>query len=118
MAATESVHQVLTRLQSALTPTDVFGPVHTPDDLARAYRRAAKTCHPDLHPAHPQLAEQAFILLTHWHRIAQTQLRTPSRNASPSSSPLPSHEDPILLHHKQHTYHVQPAVAFAGDFAN
>src|SRR5688572_13500109 len=110
MTATSTIHEVLARLQSALTPSDVFGPIHTTDDLARAYRRAAKTCHPDLHPAHPQLAEQAFILLTRWHRIAQTQLRTMSPNATPSSSPTPGHKGPILLQHKHHTYEVDPAV--------
>ena len=118
MTATATIHQVLAHLRSALTPNDVFGPTRTPDDLARAYRRAAKTCHPDLHPALPQLAEQAFILLTRWHRIAQTQLRTMSPNATPSSSPTRRHKGPILLQHKHHTYEVEPDVAFAGNFAN
>ena len=111
MTVTDSIQQLLDRLQSATHPAAVFGAFDTADELARAYRRAAKLCHPDLHPAHAEAAQDSFIQLTRWYEVARRQLGTDPHTASPAVAP-------ILLRHKHHTYQVDPAVAFAGDFAN
>ena len=106
---TDSIQQLLDRLQSAAHPAAVFGVFHTADELARAYRREAKLCHPDLHPAHAEAAQDAFIRLTRWYEVARRQL---GAHTSPSAT------TPILLRHKRYTYQVDPTIAFAGDFAN
>ena len=116
------LEQLLAHLRAAREPADVFGAVHSADDLSRAYRRAAKTCHPDLHPAHPDLARDAFVRLTHWYEIAREQLggtRDPRSAVSAASGRRGDDPAPTtLLHHRDRVYEVDSAVAFAGDFAN
>ena len=112
---TTDLHQLLAHLHSARDPRDVFGAVRTIDELSRAYRRAAKTCHPDLHPAQPDLARDAFVRLTRWYEIAREQLGA-GRATRPAASSAGA--SVTVLSHEDHTYAVDPVVAFAGDFAN
>ena len=111
VATSEAIRQVLARLQAARGATDVFGSVDTAETLGHAYRRAAKSCHPDLFPDDAQMARDAFVLLTRWYEIAREQLRHGTYGQAP---PQPA----IRLQHKHRVYEVEPQAIFQGDFAN
>jgi hypothetical protein len=113
-SANESIQQIRSRLAAANDAAEVFGPLHTIEELRRAYRQLAKTCHPDLHPADGEAAREAFVRLTRWHEIAWAQLRNGTYGQRPASVASPV----IRLRHKKHEYEVQSTVAFGGDFAN
>ena len=104
-----TVQQVLARLQAARGAGEVFGSVDTAEELGRAYRRATKTCHPDLYPDDAQTARDAFVLLTRWYEIAREQLRHGAYGQAPPPST-------VRLQHKGRVYQVDPAAAFQGDF--
>lgn len=115
----ESIRQILARLQAARDATAVFGSVHTPEELQRAYHRLAKTCHPDLHPEDAQVAREAFIRLTRWHETAYVQLRNGTYGTRGEYGRRAAGAAPaIRLRHKARVYDVDPTVAFRGDFAN
>ena len=105
------IQQVLARLRAARDAAEVFGPVQTEEELGRAYRRAARACHPDLHPVDNPAAQEAFVRLTRWHALAREQLRTGAYGQQPSGPT-------VRLRHNGRVYEVQPAIAFRGEFAN
>jgi hypothetical protein len=113
----ESVEQILERLTTARDAVDVFGPAGTEQELRRAYREAAKRCHPDRCAGDDAAAREAFTRLTRWHEMALEQLRA-GRYGREGAGATGARPRIIHLRNKERVYAVNPAVAFRGDFAN
>ena len=60
------------RLDNACCPEDVFG---SGDDPAVVFRKLARACHPDLHPAEKPVAEKAFQKLAALKGVADERVK-------------------------------------------
>ena len=73
-------------MQSEQNPYAILGvePDASPDDIRGAYRRAARACHPDLHPGDASAAERFKRV-----QVAYEVLADPVRRAAYDTPPAP-----------------------------
>jgi hypothetical protein len=71
-----NLSELLTLLQQAHSPADIFGLLAPGDEAAlrQSYRRLAAIAHPDHNPHQPAEAHGAFRLLQSWYAAAQRQI--------------------------------------------
>lgn len=94
-----------------------LSPTANADEIAKAHKRLAKTCHPDLHPDNPRATEQfkeinrAYAVLKdpvskgdydrlRWQAIGQGATQERPRRKSPVKQPVHSHDLDRERHHK------------------